>query len=385
MCGCGHARASNNKAPKSTRQSSERDGFTLVELLVVVSIMALLIAILLPSLKKAREQSKSVKCLAHMRGTGQMAMVFSGDHEDRIQLTASEGNVSAADGSRRRFSYGDENELLAWPVALAQTISADYKNNWDWGVRAANYTEAKAAEQFVDEDLELFTCPADRMLLSSAFFPRYEPSTYGMGIFGEGDPEHPRTPTNRMSYWGRLSYGINEDIAGSDGADQDLLPSCWRAAQESSGGWVACEGGVFYGPSKTCFRSSGARLRGALGKVFAPAKVGLFFETGPESVEQATNPNFSSQFANLINSTSRDANPDLRGPYLGNSQQTHPWRIPTNRHPDGRLNVAYADGHGETVRASRHAYNNEIHKELPSAYAPRVRVSPFNPHGAAPE
>src|SRR5262245_29065831 len=52
-------------------------GFTLIELLVVVAIIALLIAILLPSLNKAKEQTRLVVCLSRMRTIGQGVMIYA--------------------------------------------------------------------------------------------------------------------------------------------------------------------------------------------------------------------------------------------------------------------------------------------------------------------
>lgn len=341
--------------------ADNRNAFTLIELLVVVSIIALLISILLPSLRGAREQGKLTKCLAHMRGTATAAGVFAAER-GVIQLVTDEIGVEAADPGRTRYAYGEGGELLSWPVALAQASGITYSNNWDWGVRATSFNEAMTRRDQMAQDFKLVTCPSDRVGISTPFYPRNKGSGND-GLRGVGDPNFPVPSQTGMSYWGFLSYAVNEDVMGAEVQESNGRPACWRATQTSAG-WVGCVGEFNYPPSTPCGGDGrGFRLRGNLDRVSRPGSVGLVFEAGRDSLQD-----LEGEFANLIISAQAD------GPYLSDFQQRFESRMPRKRHPKGAINVLFADFHGEKVTPVE-----STEEGIPAKYSPRVRVSPYEP------
>ena len=94
-------------------RATREKGFTLIELLVVVAIIALLIAILLPSLSKARKQARTTVCASRISQLTKAIFLYAEDYDETPPFLGM-GYESLNAPAYKTYVYGDNQTGLYW-------------------------------------------------------------------------------------------------------------------------------------------------------------------------------------------------------------------------------------------------------------------------------
>jgi prepilin-type N-terminal cleavage/methylation domain-containing protein len=127
-----------------------RTGFTLIELLVVIAIIAILAAMLLPALGKAKVRAQGIQCMSNLKQLQLGWFMYSGDNDDRLIPTVGQGPLQVS--------------FLPNPI----TDRGNPGNQWIYGDMSIPFASINSELLKVGlifpytPNIALFKCPADR-------------------------------------------------------------------------------------------------------------------------------------------------------------------------------------------------------------------------------
>jgi len=145
--------ASPSVAGYSSRPPWRSSGFTLIELLVVIAIIAILAAMLLPALAKAKQRALTANCLSNLKQWGLAMNLYAGDNNDGIPRDG----MSAA--GTYPGSSGGRDDMNAWFNLLPSLVGE--RTLHEYGLQPGGNMAAKMP--FPGGNGKIWHCPSATM------------------------------------------------------------------------------------------------------------------------------------------------------------------------------------------------------------------------------